>query len=85
MDNRNFRDIMTLLKSTINVDNFTLENIKDIFSNKIFAIKSYEDGSSYCGFLDEKKDKIVIYAIYKDLEGRKLMGIFYKQFEKFSR
>jgi hypothetical protein len=75
MQNKKLGDKMMLLKSNLSTDRFSFENIKNKLCNKIFAIKLYQDGSSYSGFLDETNNEIINHAIYKDVEGRKFMGI----------
>jgi len=66
--------MMPLKYSGADKNNFSFDYIKNKLSNKIFAIKSYEDGSKYCGFLDENTNEITKHAIFIDLDGRKLMG-----------
>lgn len=65
---------MMLLNYSKKKDSFSLESIKNKLCNKIFGIKLYDDGSSYSGYLEETKNEILSYAIYKDSEGRRLMG-----------
>jgi len=83
MKNKKLGDKMMLLKSDLNKDRFSFENTKYKLRNKIFAIKLYQDGSSYSGFLDETNNQIINYAIYKDVEGRKFMGILLINFFNF--
>lgn len=74
------------LDRKIFVDKFTIITINELlllnpqlFEDEkkplIFGLKLYNDGSFFSGFLNEKKNEIFSYAIYKDTEGRKLMGM----------
>lgn len=75
-DNKNFGDVIIPYINSINGEGFSLKNNKDKLYDKIFGIKIYEDGSSYSGFLDETKNEIISHSIYKDGEGRRLLGKF---------
>lgn len=65
---------MMLLNNGLNKDSIELENIKNKIFDKVFALKLYEDGTSYSGFIDDANNSILNLAIYKDIDGRRFMG-----------